>query len=147
MVSHNSIAANSGARSKVQRLGRGTSSGRGSKSGRGTKGQNARAGAKFRLGEQTTYLKQIPKLRGFTAINPRVFRVVNLADLQALATAGVSTIDIEALVVRRIIRKNSLPLKVLGTGDIASAVHVSTNAISTAARAKIEKAGGSVTLL
>jgi large subunit ribosomal protein L15 len=50
------------------------------------------------------------------------------------------------LLDRGIVRKG-LPVKVLGRGDIDRALSVRAHAVSEAARAKIEGAGGSVELI
>ncbi|HRI35634.1 MAG TPA: 50S ribosomal protein L15 [bacterium] len=143
----NKISAFPGSRQKTQRLGRGTSSGRGHTAGRGNKGQNARAGAKFRLGEQTTLLKQMPKRRGFTAVNPDTYSLVSLDLLQTLADSGTTDISPEVLVLAGLAKSKDTGVKILANGSITAKITLTAHKCSAAARQAIEKAGGSVTLL
>jgi large subunit ribosomal protein L15 len=143
----NNISAFPGSRHKTQRLGRGTSSGRGHTAGRGNKGQNARAGAKFRLGEQTTLLKQMPKLRGFTAISQKSYSLVSLDMLETLAGAGTTEITPEVLVTAGFAKNKDSGVKILANGSITAKIAVTAHKCSQTAREAIEKAGGSVTLL
>ena len=65
----NELVANSGARRKSRRIGRGNASGHGTYSGRGLKGQNARSGGGVRPffeGGQLPLVKRLPHKRGFT---------------------------------------------------------------------------------
>ena len=61
-------------------------------------------------------------------------------------TLGVSEINPDVLVTRGLARKKDL-IKVLGRGEVASALHVSAHGFSASAKAAIEAAGGSVTVL
>ena len=72
---------------------------------------------------------------------------VNLSVLEALAESGVTEITPAILLEKRIIRDAKDLVKVLGGGEITKSVKVLTHAISAEARTKIEKAGGSVTIL
>ena len=123
-------------------VGRGIAGKGGKTAGRGTKGQKARRQipAGFEGGQ---LLQRIPKLKGFT--NP--FRVeYTPVNLDALVTLGVSEINPDVLVTRGLARKKDL-IKVLGRGEVASALHVSAHGFSASAKAAIEAAGGSVTVL
>jgi len=125
-------------------VGRGIAGKGGKTAGRGTKGQKARRQipAGFE-GGQLPLLQRIPKLKGFT--NP--FRVeYTPVNLDALVTLGVSEINPDVLVTRGLARKKDL-IKVLGRGEVASALHVSAHGFSASAKAAIEAAGGSVTVL
>jgi large subunit ribosomal protein L15 len=125
-------------------VGRGIAGKGGKTAGRGTKGQKARRQipAGFE-GGQLPLMQRIPKLKGFT--NP--FRVeytpVNLDHLVAL---GVSDVNPDVLVARGLMRKKDL-VKVLGRGDISVALNVSAHGFSASAKAAIENAGGTVTLV
>lgn len=132
-----------GAKRPRKRVGRGNASGHGTYSGRGIKGQQARSGAGPSAafeGGQTPLVRRLPRRRGFR--NP--FRVaytpVNLRDL-ARFDAG-SEVTPESLRERGIVRSLRQPIKVLGTGELESALTVRVHRISGAARAKIEAAGG-----
>jgi large subunit ribosomal protein L15 len=125
-------------------VGRGIGGKGGKTAGRGTKGQKARRTipAGFE-GGQLPLLQRIPKLKGFT--NP--FRVeytpVNLDALEAL---GVSDVTFDVLVSRGLVGKKDL-VKILGRGTLASKLNVSAHGFSASAKAAIEAAGGTTTVL
>lgn len=125
-------------------VGRGIGGKGGKTAGRGTKGQKARRQipAGFE-GGQLPLVQRIPKLKGFT--NP--FRVeYTPVNLDALAGLGQSQVDLETIVGAGLARKGDL-VKVLGRGVVSSALHVSAHGVSASARAAIEAAGGSITIL
>ena len=140
-----------------KRIGRGLGSGKGRYSGRGLKGQKARSGshkmpAGFEGGQMPIDMR-LGKLRGNTSadampIGP--FRTysqpVNLRDLEERFDAG-SEVTPETLKAKRLIRKVSVDVKVLGVGELSKALSVSAHGFSKTAKEKIEKAGGSVTWL
>ncbi|MHB2028740.1 MAG: 50S ribosomal protein L15 [Acidimicrobiales bacterium] len=125
-------------------VGRGIAGKGGKTAGRGTKGQKARRQipAGFE-GGQIPLLQRIPKLKGFT--NP--FRVeYTPVNLDALVALGVSEITPDVLIERGLLRKKGL-VKVLGRGEIAGALNVSAHRFSASAKAAIEGAGGTTTLI
>ena len=125
-------------------VGRGIAGRGGKTAGRGTKGQKARRQipAGFE-GGQLPLLQRIPKLKGFT--NP--FRVAYTpVNVDALVALGVTDINPDVLVARGLMRKKDL-VKVLGRGEIAGALNVSAHGFSASAKAAIEGAGGTVTVL
>jgi len=125
-------------------VGRGIAGKGGKTAGRGTKGQKARRQipAGFE-GGQLPLLQRIPKLKGFT--NP--FRVeYTPVNLDALVTLGVTEINPDVLVSRGLARKKDL-VKVLGRGELTTALHVSAHGFSASAKAAIEAAGGTVTVV
>jgi large subunit ribosomal protein L15 len=125
-------------------VGRGIAGKGGKTAGRGTKGQKARRQipAGFE-GGQIPLLQRVPKLKGFT--NP--FRVeYTPVNLDALVALGVSEITPEVLIERGLLRKKGL-VKVLGRGEIAGALNVSAHRFSASAKAAIEGAGGTTTLI
>ena len=118
---------------------------RGKTSGRGGKGQTARAGNKRRP-QMRDIIKKIPKLRGykFKSIMNK-FAPVNVGALNVFESGA--TVNGAALFEKNIIRKvgGVFPkVKILGTGDLKVKLSVVGCAVSTSARTKIEKAGGSV---
>ena len=137
-----------------KRIGRGLGSGKGRYSGRGLKGQKARAGSHkmpvgFEGGQMPIDMR-LGKLRGNTSadampIGP--FRTysqpVNLRDLEERFDAGADVTP-ETLKERRLIRKLSVDVKVLGVGELSKALSVSAHGFSKTAKEKIEAAGGSV---
>lgn len=131
----------SGSRKKTKRVGRGPGSGHGKTSCRGHKGQHARSGAKFRAwfeGGQMPLQRRLPK-RGFTNIFKKTFQVINVSELESLKAKAVSPQD---LYQAKIIRKQHVPVKVLGNGELKKAVEIHAHAFTKSAIEKIEAAGG-----
>jgi large subunit ribosomal protein L15 len=135
-----------GAKRSRRRVGRGRAAGQGKTAGRGTKGWGARHTPKLGFeGGQMPLQRRVPKLKGFTNPTRKEFEVVNVERLGALFEAG-SEVTPEALRERGVVRA-TLPVKVLGRGEIGHALTVHAHAVSASARAKIEQAGGSVQLV
>jgi large subunit ribosomal protein L15 len=125
-------------------VGRGIAGKGGKTAGRGTKGQKARRQipAGFE-GGQLPLLQRIPKLKGFT--NP--FRVeYTPVNLDALVALGIAEINPDVLVAKGLMRKKDL-VKVLGRGELTTALNVSAHGFSASAKAAIEGAGGTVTMV
>ena len=134
----------SGANRKKRCIGRGEGNGHGKTSCRGHKGAGARAGYSLRAGfegGQMPLFRKLPQ-RGF---NRKRFQtpcaVINLNDLAKLDSDKV---DLESLKNAGLIRSNAKSVKLLATGDVDKAFKVSVNFISTAAKEKIESAGGNI---
>jgi large subunit ribosomal protein L15 len=128
------------------RVGRGIAGKGGKTAGRGTKGQHSRGRGKVARGfegGQMPLKQRVPKLKGFN--NPfRVeYQAVNLDTLEEL---GESTVTPEVLSARGVLHKGAF-VKVLARGEIKRKVDVSVHGASKSARAAIEAAGGSVTIL
>ena len=141
-----SLKPNKGATKNNKRRGRGEGSGLGVTAGRGHKGYGSRAGRKKRAwfeGGQMPIQRRLPKF-GFTNINKVVYQVINVSDLQDLAKTEITP---ELLFELKVIRKKRLPVKLLGSGELSKKVSIKVNAVSKSAQEKVEKAGGSVTLL
>ncbi len=134
-----------GAKTAKTRKGRGEAS-KGKTSGRGTKGTKARYQVKvgFEGGQMPLHMR-LPKLKGFTSPNTKVYQVINVASIEKLFPDG-GTIGVVELVASGAVRKGS-PVKVLGQGDISVKVNVTADKFSGAARDKIVAAGGSITEL
>lgn len=130
-----------------KRVGRGIGAGQGKTAGRGTKGQNSRSGGGVRLGfegGQTQLAQRLPKKRGFKAVNPTIWQVVNIEDLAKIKKASI---DNAALAQAGIIRDAKKLVKLLGQGEIGQKVTISVQAASKSAVVKIEKAGGQVKIV
>jgi large subunit ribosomal protein L15 len=127
-----------------RRVGRGTGGKGGKTAGRGTKGQGARNNIKPGFeGGQLPFVQRIPKLKGFK--NP--FRVeYNAVNLDTLEAFEGSVVSPDALRERGLVHKHGL-VKILGRGELTRRVDVSAHAFSASARAAIEAAGGTVTVL
>lgn len=134
-----------GAKTAKTRVGRGEGS-KGKSAGRGTKGSKARyqVSAAFEGGQMPLHMR-LPKLRGFKNPNRTEYQVVNLDRLTELFPEG-GEVGVEELVARGAVRAGH-EVKVLGTGDLGIAVHVSAHAFSASAEEKIAAAGGSTTRL
>ena len=125
-------------------VGRGIGGKGGKTAGRGTKGQKERRQlpAGFE-GGQLPLLQRIPKLKGFT--NP--FRVeYTPVNLDALVMLGISDINPDVLVQKGLARKKDL-VKILGRGELKSSINVAAHGFSASAKAAIEAAGGTTTVL
>ena len=125
------------------RKGRGPGSGNGKTAGKGHKGQNARSGGGVRPGfegGQLPLYRKLPK-RGFYNRFATEYAIVNIADLEARFNDG-ETVNLEALLERKIIRKPYDGLKVLGNGQLTKKLNVEAAIFSASAKEKIEAAGG-----
>jgi large subunit ribosomal protein L15 len=134
-----------GAKTAKTRVGRGEAS-KGKTAGRGTKGTKARyqVSAAFEGGQMPLHMR-LPKLKGFKNPFKVEFQVVNLDRINELFPDG-GTVGVEDLAARGAVRPGR-PVKVLGSGEITSAVQVSAHAFSGSAKEKIAAAGGSTTEL
>jgi large subunit ribosomal protein L15 len=144
------LKPNKGAHKNRKRVGRGPGAGQGKTAGRGMKGQNSRAGGGVPLyhqGGNLPFFRKLPFRRGegFSVINRVEYAEVNLEDLADFAAN--TEINPEMLVEAGLVNKISLPVKILGRGDISVALKIKTHKISKGAQEKIESAGGSVELI
>jgi large subunit ribosomal protein L15 len=132
-----------GAKTAKTRVGRGEGS-KGKTAGRGTKGTGARKNVSpaFEGGQMPIHMR-LPKLKGFKNPFKVEFQVVNLDRISELFPEG-GTVGVEDLAAKGAVRAGQ-PVKVLGNGEISSAVQVSAHAFSSSAKEKIAAAGGSTT--
>ena len=133
---------------RPNRKGRGLGSGQGKTAGRGHKGQFARAGWKalpIFQGGGSPLVRRVPK-RGFTNAGALIVGEINVGDLEELFDAGAS-IGPDALTEAGILKKRFDMLKVLGGGELTKNLTVSAHRFSASAKEKIEKAGGTATIL
>ena len=135
-----------GAKTAKTRVGRGEAGRRGKTAGRGTKGSGARHNVpeNFEGGQMPLHMR-LPKLRGFKNPFREEYQVVNLDRLSQLFPDG-GTVDVADLVAAGAVRRRSR-VKILGSGDLSIALHVSAHAFSASAKEKITAAGGSTTEL
>lgn len=129
-----------------RRVGRGSGSGLGGTSGKGHKGQNARAGGGVRPGfegGQMPLQRRLPK-RGFKNYLFKItFEVINLDRLQA-AFEGKNEISLDDIYERGLCRFGA-PVKILGGGEVTSALKVEAHRVQPGPAAeKIRAAGGEV---
>jgi large subunit ribosomal protein L15 len=134
-----------GARKRRKRVGRGIAAGKGKTAGRGTKGQAARSGGTkgpYFEGGQLPLVRRLPFKRGFTNIFKVNYVPVNLYRLEGFAANDEVTP--QALADAGIIKSPSVPVAILGQGDLDRPLVIKAHRFSTSARAKIEEAGGAV---
>lgn len=133
---------------KGRRVGRGPGSGRGKTSGRGGKGQRARAGyaaLSVYQGGTMPLVRRVPK-RGFGNSFALEIGAVNVAALDRAFGAG-DVVNVETLRTKGLLKHRYDELKILGDGELTKSLTVATHRCSRSAREKIERAGGSVTIL
>ena len=145
MQSHNLKARTE--RTSSQQVGRGGT--RGKTSGRGTKGQKARAGHKIRP-EFRDVIKRMPKLRGRGQNSNKTIQTkpvsIPILVLEASFDNG-EKVTPKTLIGKGVITimKGKTPkVKILGNGSITKKINISGCEVSLAAKASIEKAGGTV---
>ena len=142
-----SLKPSKGSIKNKKRIGRGHGSGLGKTSGRGHKGSGQRSGNKRRAwfeGGQMPLARRLPR-RGFTNIFKEEIQIVNISDL--IRIEKNSEIDPVVLQENGLIRSSLKPVKMLGEGDIDKKLNVTASSFSESAKNKIEKAGGTVTIL
>ncbi len=133
-----------------KRVGRGMGSGMGKTSTRGHKGQGSRSGSSLMRGFEGSQMplhRRLPK-RGFTNIFRTEYTIVNLDRIAELISAlGVKEIALEDYTKLGLASSKKALIKILGSGDVKSAVTVHAHKFSKSAAAKIEKAGGKAVVL
>lgn len=142
------LKPNEGKITRRTRVGRGTGSGRGKTSGRGTKGQGARTGGgagPYHQGGNLPFFRRLPFKRGFNKPFQVSYNEINLDQLAGFKDNSEVTPD--TLRAAKLLRKASYPIVLLGRGEVKAALKVSVHRATASAKAKIEKAGGSVTIL
>lgn len=123
------------------RRGRGHGSGNGKTAGKGHKGQKARSGAPrvgFEGGQMPLY-RRIPK-RGFKNRNSKEIVGINMSALEVFEDG--STVSVETLIERGIVKNPRDGVKILGNGEYTKKLTVQANAFSESAKEKIEALGG-----
>jgi len=140
-------------KAKKKRLGRGIGSTKGKTSGRGHKGQKSRSGVAIKSfeGGQMPLYRRLPK-RGFNPINKKnLIAIISLSRIQEIIKKNSSftkdKVSLSNLQKLKLINKKYKKLKILGSIDFKEKLNIEVNAISKSAKDKIEKAGGTVTLI
>jgi large subunit ribosomal protein L15 len=138
------LRATKKANTNRKRVGRGMGSGMGKTSTRGHKGQGSRSGSSLMRGfegGQMPLHRRLPK-RGFTNIFRTEYNVLNLGALaDSLAGHGETELTLERLAELGLTKKKGL-LKILGNGEITTAITIHAHKFSKSAQEKIERAGG-----
>ena len=137
---------------KKIRVGRGIGSGKGKTSARGHKGQKSRSGVAIKSfeGGQMPLYRRLPK-RGFKPIRNKSIAVLNLSKIQNIIDKSKNKIgtslDLKSLKEKNLVNKNYKKLKILGSGEIKNNIEISAHFASKQALAKIEKAGGKISIV
>ncbi len=145
----NDLAPPRGATRSRKRLARGNSAGGGTYAGKGLKGQKSRSGKNIRLGfegGQMPLVRRLHTLRGFNNKWRVAYQPVNTDTLEQRFEDGaeVTPESLRAIGVLRHLRE---PVKILARGELSKSLTVRAHKVSAAARARIEGAGGTVTLI
>ena len=145
----NSLVKNN--RKKI-RVGRGIGSGKGKTSARGHKGQKSRSGVAIKSfeGGQMPLYRRLPK-RGFKPIRNKLIAILNLSKIQNIIEKSKNEIsnslNLQTLKEKNLINKRFKKLKILGSGEIKNNIEISAHFASKQALAKIEKAGGKISII
>jgi large subunit ribosomal protein L15 len=148
----NGIKDNPGAKKTRVRIGRGIGSGLGKMGGRGGKGQTARSGVAIGgfEGGQMPLHRRLPK-RGFNKWRPQDFNEINVGALQQAIDDkrldGSKPIDVAALLEAGIVRRAKDGVRLLGDGEIKAKIAITVNHATAKAKAAVEKAGGSISVI
>ena len=145
----NKLNDNNGAKSPKKRLGRGVGSGLGKTSGKGHKGQKSRSGVSIKgfEGGQMPIHRRLPK-RGFNKHNRKVYRILNLGDLQKVIDNG--KIDIKKVINSSVILSSGViknlkdGIRILARGKITSKVNILVDGASKNAIEQVKKVGGNL---
>lgn len=139
------LHAPEGANKRKRIVGRGQGSGRGTTAGRGNKGQKSRSGGKTYVGFEGGQMPLYRRLahRGFSNYPfKKIYEIVNLGEVQKRYNDG-ETVDNASLIEKGLVKKAAL-IKILSDGEFTKKLNFNVDAVSDAAKEKIEKAGGTV---
>lgn len=140
------LHAPEGANKKKRIVGRGSSSGLGTTAGRGNKGQQSRSGGKVYVGfegGQMPLYRRIAR-RGFSNYPfKKEYAVFNLLEIETKYDNG-ETVDKATLIKKGMLKKVGSLVKILGNGEVSKKLTINVDKISSSAKEKIEKAGGTV---
>jgi large subunit ribosomal protein L15 len=146
----NELHDNPGATKTKKRIARGPGSGKGKTAGRGMKGQKSRSGVAIKgyEGGQMPLYQRLPK-RGFSKPNRKAFSVVNLGLIQKFIDEGklIGEITEDSLIASGLVRRKLDGVRILAKGAFAAKIKITVTGASGTAKAAVEAAGGSLTLL
>lgn len=145
----NTIRPAKGATHNSKRLGRGQGSGKGGTSAKGHKGQKSRSGYSRKVGfegGQMPLQRRLPKF-GFTNINRKEYRGINIDTLQILADTNNITEITQDILVQHGLAKRSEIVKIMGRGDLTAGITVTAHKFTKSAEEAISKAGGKAVTL
>jgi large subunit ribosomal protein L15 len=143
MMELNSIKPADGAKHAARRVGRGIGSGLGKTAGRGHKGQKSRSGGYHKVGfegGQMPLQRRLPK-RGFKSHLLKFNAEITLTTLSKL---GLAEVDLLTLKQAGLVPELAKVVKVIKSGELATAVKLTGIGATAGAKAAIEAAGGSL---
>lgn len=132
-----------GSQHRRRRTGRGIAAGQGASCGFGMRGQKSRSGRPTRPGfegGQNPLYRRVPKLKHFPIVHQRQYTTINVGQLNALPAN--TAVSLASLMEAGLVTTDDGPLKVLGGGELSTSLQVQAAALTQAAKAKIESAGG-----
>ena len=141
------LAPAEGAKKRRKRIGRGPGSGHGKTATKGHKGLLARSGGGKRAGfegGQMPLIRRVPKF-GFANPFRTEYSIVNVKSLENWT--GPDTVTPQALVDAGLVKRKTLPIKILGQGELKKSLVVQAHKFSKSAEAKIQAAGGRVEVI
>ncbi len=144
----NNLKPAAGSTHKKKRVGRGPGSGLGKTAGRGNKGQKSRSGYSSKIGfegGQMPLQRRLPK-RGFTNIFKKEWLEISLSKIEDNFNIG-DEVTPDILHERGLIKKAKHDVVILGNGEISKALKISAHRFTKTAKDKIEKAGGTATVI
>ena len=140
----NNIRPAKGSTHSTKRIGRGQGSGKGGTAGKGHNGQQARAGYSQKIGfegGQMPLQRRLPKF-GFTNINRKEYRAINVDTLQILAdNKNITEITREVLIENGLAKKTEI-VKIMGRGELKTGISISAHKFTKSAEEAISNAGG-----
>jgi large subunit ribosomal protein L15 len=139
------LKPNANRNKKRKRIGRGNGSGHGTFATKGMKGQTARTGGRRRPGfegGQMPLIRKMPKLGGFKCPNRVEYQVINVSDLNFFEENEI--VNKESLLAKKLIRKKTMPIKLLGNGKLEKAVKIQLDKVSKSAAEKVTAAKGEI---
>lgn len=145
MSSLTKLQSNKGARKRKKVVGRGNGSGHGTYSTRGMNGQRQRTGSAKSPGfegGQTPLFRKMPKLKGFNNPNHIKYQPVNVGSLNNFEDG--QEVDVIKLFEKNLINNKNRPVKILGDGELTKKLTIKVDKVSVSAKAKIEKAKGTI---
>ncbi len=152
MFKLNELRDNAGATKSKKRRGRGPGSGLGKMGGRGIKGQTSRSGVAIKgfEGGQMPIHRRLPK-RGFSSLNRKQYAVVNTGMLQSAIDRGAIDaslpVTMDSLIAGGVVRRaRKHGLRILGKGELTTALKITAAGASAGGKEIVEKAGGSITI-
>lgn len=145
------LAPAKGATKERLRVGRGRASGAGKTSNRGHNGEGQRSGLSIKRGfegGQMPLYRRLPRIDGFRLVNPRKWLELNVNDLSEFLLPSEDALTYQKLEELGIFNPKRFDgVRILGNGELKRKINVEAHHVTPSAKAKIEAAGGTVTLL